>query len=129
MSGTRAAGLGRRIGLGLIWIYRNGVSPFKPACCRFEPSCSQYAAEAVARFGLMRGAFLAVRRLVRCHPFHRGPLHDPVPEAGVSSAPVSAAGRRTAALRQRRRRHAAGAFTETGADRSAGVSVATDVRR
>lgn len=59
--------------------YRYGVSPFLGGHCRFYPSCSQYAETAVARFGALRGGWLAVRRLSRCHPWHEGGL-DPVPE-------------------------------------------------
>ncbi|PZM97402.1 MAG: membrane protein insertion efficiency factor YidD [Actinobacteria bacterium] len=58
--------------------YRRWISPALPARCRFYPSCSAYALEAVARHGAVRGAGLAVRRLLRCHPFHPGG-YDPVP--------------------------------------------------
>ena len=73
----------------LIRAYQLALSPLKqflPAppvtggCCRFEPTCSQYAAVAVARHGAARGAWLAGRRLARCHPWHAGGF-DPVPDA------------------------------------------------
>ncbi|WP_207914274.1 membrane protein insertion efficiency factor YidD [Micromonospora sp. KC213] len=66
---------------GPIVAYRRWVSPALPARCRFHPSCSAYALEAVARHGAFRGTGLTVRRLLRCHPFHPGG-HDPVPEPG-----------------------------------------------
>ncbi|SCE70041.1 hypothetical protein GA0074695_0416 [Micromonospora viridifaciens] len=61
--------------------YRRWISPALPARCRFYPSCSAYAVEALSRHGALRGAWLTVRRLSRCHPFHPGG-HDPVPEPG-----------------------------------------------
>ncbi|MCY9555582.1 membrane protein insertion efficiency factor YidD, partial [Paenibacillus apiarius] len=61
--------------------YRRWISPALPARCRFYPSCSAYAVEAVSRHGALRGAWLTVRRLSRCHPFHPGG-HDPVREPG-----------------------------------------------
>ena len=60
-------------------VYRAVISPCKPRCCRFEPSCSQYALLALQRHGAVRGLWLAVRRLLRCHPFTE-PAYDPVPE-------------------------------------------------
>ena len=65
-------------GLGLIRLYQRWVSPCLPPSCRFFPSCSEYAAQAVTRHGLFRGSWLALRRLLRCHPFHSGG-YDPVP--------------------------------------------------
>ncbi|MBF9132134.1 membrane protein insertion efficiency factor YidD [Plantactinospora solaniradicis] len=73
--------LGARVLAGPIVAYRRWISPALPARCRFHPSCSAYALEAVAGHGALRGAFLAVRRLLRCHPFHPGG-YDPVPEPG-----------------------------------------------
>ena len=58
--------------------YQRIVSPMLPASCRFRPTCSQYTLEALRRHGLVRGGWLGLRRLVRCHPFHPGG-HDPVP--------------------------------------------------
>ncbi|MBI4409520.1 MAG: membrane protein insertion efficiency factor YidD [Gemmatimonadetes bacterium] len=67
-----------RILLGLIRAYRRGLSPLLPPACRFTPSCSAYAEEAVRRYGALRGGWLATRRLLRCHPFG-GRGYDPVP--------------------------------------------------
>ena len=48
-------------------------------CCRFYPTCSQYALEAIEKYGALKGGYLAVRRILRCHPFYKGDLNDPVP--------------------------------------------------
>lgn len=63
--------------LGLLRGYRLFISPFLPPACRFEPSCSRYMIEAVAKYGVLRGVFMGVRRLLRCHPFSPGG-YDPV---------------------------------------------------
>ena len=66
--------------LALIRFYRAEISPLRPPACRFIPTCSQYAQEAVERYGAVRGGALAARRLAKCHPFYRGGrLYDPVP--------------------------------------------------
>ena len=67
--------------LALIRFYRKYVSPLRPPCCRFIPTCSAYALEAVEKYGAAKGSALALRRLLRCHPFHRQKsiLYDPVP--------------------------------------------------
>jgi hypothetical protein len=67
-----------RLMLALIRGYQRFISPLIPPTCRFTPSCSAYAADAIARHGPWRGSCLAVRRLLRCHPFHPGGC-DPVP--------------------------------------------------
>jgi putative membrane protein insertion efficiency factor len=67
-----------RLVLLLIRAYQRLVSPYLPPTCRFYPSCSAYAAEAVMRYGAWRGGVLALRRLLRCHPWHPGG-YDPVP--------------------------------------------------
>lgn len=61
-----------------IRFYQRAVSPLLPPSCRFMPTCSAYALEAVQRYGAARGSWLALRRLARCHPFCRGG-YDPVP--------------------------------------------------
>jgi putative membrane protein insertion efficiency factor len=64
--------------IGAIRCYQRWMSPYLRPTCRFYPSCSEYGAEAVERYGVIRGGWLAVRRLLRCHPFHPGG-YDPVP--------------------------------------------------
>jgi len=62
---------------GAIWLYQKLISPLFPRRCRFYPSCSQYAREAVLRYGALRGGYMAVRRLLRCNPWNPGG-YDPV---------------------------------------------------
>jgi putative membrane protein insertion efficiency factor len=71
----------RRLLAFLIRLYQWTVSPLVGPACRYYPSCSQYALEAVLRFGVLRGSALALARLARCHPWHAGGF-DPVPAAG-----------------------------------------------
>lgn len=63
--------------IGLIRLYQQAISPFLPAMCRFQPTCSQYAAEAVERYGVMYGCWLGLKRLLRCRPMG-GQGYDPV---------------------------------------------------
>jgi len=84
----RLSGVGLWIALSLIALYRLGISPLLGPRCRFYPSCSEYGAQALERFGLMKGLWLTIRRLGRCHPFHAGGL-DPVPESAAASASKS----------------------------------------
>lgn len=70
----------QRLALFLVRVYRRWLSPLLGSRCRFYPSCSAYAEEAICRHGLGRGGLLALRRVCRCHPFHAGGL-DPVPES------------------------------------------------
>ena len=62
----------------LIKFYQIAISPLKPATCRFYPTCSQYAIEAIGKYGALKGGWLAIRRIGRCHPFNPGG-YDPVP--------------------------------------------------
>ena len=65
--------------LSLIRFYQRYISPCFPARCRFRPTCSAYAFEAIQKYGAFRGGFLALKRLLRCHPFYKGDWYDPVP--------------------------------------------------
>ena len=66
------------VSLFLIDVYRRYISPLKSPCCRYIPTCSEYAMIAIERYGAMRGGWLALKRILRCHPFHEGG-YDPVP--------------------------------------------------
>jgi hypothetical protein len=70
----------RAVGVFFLAVYRAVISPLYPPCCRYVPTCSEYARDAVQRFGLIRGGLLAVLRILRCQPLFSGGL-DPVPEA------------------------------------------------
>ncbi|MGI6690727.1 MAG: membrane protein insertion efficiency factor YidD [Clostridiales bacterium] len=74
----------KKLMLALIGFYRRAVSPHLPPSCRYTPSCSAYAQEAVERFGAARGSWMALKRILRCHPFHQGG-YDPVPEPPESA--------------------------------------------
>ncbi len=63
----------------LIRFYQRFISPLKPPTCRFYPTCSSYGVEAISRFGIVKGGFLLLKRILKCHPFHPGGF-DPVPE-------------------------------------------------
>jgi putative membrane protein insertion efficiency factor len=67
------------IALTFIRFYQRFISPLLPPSCRYEPSCSEYGYEAISRYGILRGGWLAVKRVARCQPFYPGG-HDPVPE-------------------------------------------------
>jgi len=64
--------------LALIYVYKNFISPFTPASCRYEPTCSSYAQQALKKHGIIKGGFLAVKRILSCHPWG-GKGYDPVP--------------------------------------------------
>ena len=68
----------KKLLLAAIRFYRKRISPNRPPCCRFIPTCSQYAMEAIEKYGALKGGWLAFRRILRCNPFHKGG-YDPVP--------------------------------------------------
>ncbi|SFL83586.1 membrane protein insertion efficiency factor YidD [Pelosinus propionicus] len=67
----------KKIAIMLIKGYRLFISPLKPPTCRFVPTCSEYALQAIEKYGIFRGGIMAMRRILRCHPFHPGG-YDPV---------------------------------------------------
>ena len=69
----------KKLLLLLIRFYQQCITPHTPGCCRFRPTCSQYAKTAIDRFGALRGGWLALKRILRCNPFCKGG-YDPVPE-------------------------------------------------
>ncbi len=68
----------KRLLVGMITLYQRFISPALPSRCRFYPTCSQYSKEAILKHGPVKGGYLAVRRILRCHPLNPGG-HDPVP--------------------------------------------------
>ena len=68
----------KRLFIALIRFYKKAISPYRPNCCIFVPSCSQYAMEAIEKYGALKGGWLTVKRLLRCNPFSKGG-YDPVP--------------------------------------------------
>ena len=83
-SATRGVGHSARVLIAAIEVYRHMISPLRLPSCRFMPTCSQYAVEALTEYGLLRGGWLALRRLARCGPWHGGGW-DPIPERCVES--------------------------------------------
>jgi putative membrane protein insertion efficiency factor len=83
--------LPRLAALGLIRVYQNTLGPALPPACRFQPTCSAYAYAAIERHGLLRGGWLALRRLGRCHPWNPGGV-DPVPPKARVASPSQPGG-------------------------------------
>ena len=69
----------KRFLMACIRFYQREVAPAFPARCRFRPTCSAYALEAIEKYGVLKGGYLALRRFLRCHPFYKGDIYDPVP--------------------------------------------------
>jgi putative membrane protein insertion efficiency factor len=87
---ARGRSLPARALLGIVGFYARAISPALPARCRFYPTCSAYAAEAIARHGALRGGWLALRRLAKCAPWHPGGVDLVPPRAGSTSTPGTA---------------------------------------
>lgn len=68
----------KKVLIGCVRFYRKYISPLKRPCCIYVPTCCQYAIEALEKYGAVKGSYLAIRRILRCHPFHEGG-YDPVP--------------------------------------------------
>ena len=69
----------KKLLLAMIRFYRRGISPMTPPACRFTPTCSAYAYEAINKYGVIKGGWLSLKRILRCHPFYKGDPYDPVP--------------------------------------------------
>lgn len=69
----------KKLLLSLIRFYRQSISPVTPPSCRFTPTCSAYAYEAINKYGTVKGGWLALKRICRCNPFYKGDPYDPVP--------------------------------------------------
>ena len=95
----------KRLCLRLIRFYKKNISPALPPCCRFLPTCSEYAYEAIERFGVFRGILLGLWRLLRCNPFSKGG-YDPVPQSWP--------------LRRKKNEYSEGNSAECGADPASG---------
>lgn len=84
-SRSSTSGLAVRVIVYLVQLYRNMISPLRLPTCRFTPTCSEYAVDALTRFGFFRGTWLTMVRLAKCGPWHRGGW-DPVPDRNVSGS-------------------------------------------
>jgi len=69
----------KKVMLALIRFYQHYISPLRPPCCRFMPTCSAYAVQAITKYGALKGGWLTLKRLLRCNPFYKGNYYDPVP--------------------------------------------------
>ena len=69
----------KKVMLALIRFYQHYISPLRPPSCRFMPTCSAYAVQAITKYGSLKGGWLTFKRLLRCNPFYKGNYYDPVP--------------------------------------------------
>lgn len=69
----------KKVMLALIRFYQHYISPLTPPSCRFMPTCSAYAVQAITKYGALKGGWLTFKRLLRCNPFYKGDYYDPVP--------------------------------------------------
>jgi hypothetical protein len=83
----------KRVALGMIRFYQQALSPLTPPSCRYQPTCSNYGYEAIQRFGVLRGSWMAAARIARCHPFAAGG-YDPVPDKATKNGEPGTRGHR-----------------------------------
>ena len=69
----------KKVMLALVRFYQHSISPLRPPCCRFMPTCSAYSVQAITKYGAWKGGWLTLKRLLRCNPFYKGDYYDPVP--------------------------------------------------
>ena len=69
----------KKVMLALVRFYQHSISPLRPPCWRFMPTCSAYAVQAITKYGAWKGGWLTLKRLLRCNPFYKGDYYDPVP--------------------------------------------------
>ena len=69
----------KKVMLALVRFYQRHISPLRPPSCRFMPTCSAYAVQAITKYGALKGGWLTLKRLLRCNPFYKGDYYDPVP--------------------------------------------------
>ncbi|MBL4803832.1 MAG: membrane protein insertion efficiency factor YidD [Alphaproteobacteria bacterium] len=80
----------KKLALGTIKLYSWLLSPLMGRNCRFYPTCSQYTYQAVEEYGVLKGIWMGVKRIGKCHPLHKGPMHDPLPAKGSIKGPNKA---------------------------------------
>ncbi|WP_238527749.1 membrane protein insertion efficiency factor YidD [Lentisphaera araneosa] len=68
----------------IVWLYQKCLSPLFPPVCRFHPNCSNYSRQALSTHGFLRGFYLTIKRIFKCHPFYKGSNYDPVPDKKVT---------------------------------------------
>lgn len=68
----------KKILISMVKFYRKYISPMKPPSCRFTPTCSEYSIDALNKYGALKGSWMSIKRILKCHPYYKGPFYDPV---------------------------------------------------